>query len=141
MLMQQEECSPGAKCWPEGPAAVAGGPASAPELEAIAIMLCIISGDMLDITELTLFIISGDTLMPAASRDLNIIAWEVCCHVHLQPLWQSMSYFARLCDVEEEKQSHSTAWASSSAVRKQQISGTVLLSTTHWHVMLSGHSK
>ena len=69
MLMWQQECSPGANCWPEGPAAAAGAPAAAPELEAIAIMLCIISGDMLDIIELTLLIISGDTLMPAASRD------------------------------------------------------------------------
>lgn len=58
---------PGADCWLEGPA-----PAAAPEVEAIAIMLCIISGDMLDIIELTLFIISGETLMPAASRDPSV---------------------------------------------------------------------
>lgn len=82
MLMQQK-CSPGAKCWPEGPGAEAGAPAAAPELEAMAIMLCIMSGDMLDIIELTLFIISGDTLMPAASRDSDMIGWVVCCHVSI----------------------------------------------------------
>ncbi len=38
---------------------------AAAELEAIDIMLCIISGDMLDIMELTLFSISGDICMPA----------------------------------------------------------------------------
>jgi len=59
---------PGAVCWPETPGApeADAAPVAAPELEATDIMLCIISGDMLDIMELMLFSISGEICMPAA---------------------------------------------------------------------------
>ena len=59
---------PGAGCWLELAAAPEAGapPDEAPRLEAMFIMLCIISGDMLAIIELAAFIISGEICMPSA---------------------------------------------------------------------------